>query len=71
MFSCPHCGIYIEVIEMNCKIFRCGIYKKDGTQINSHLSKEECEKLGDTIWGCGGAFCYDEEKKIMVKCDYI
>ena len=70
-FICPHCGIFIDVAEMNCKIFRCGIYKKNGEQIPPHLSKEECDKLGNSIWGCGKPFRYDEEFRKMVICDYI
>lgn len=41
----PDCNIGVEIIEINCAIFRCGIYKNNGTQINPHLSKEECDKL--------------------------
>jgi hypothetical protein len=70
-FSCPHCGILIDVVEMNCKIFRCGIYKRDGKQIPPHLSEEECKQLKESIWGCGKPFCYNEEKRIMVVCEYI
>lgn len=25
---CPHCGIPIQIEQVNCAIFRCGIYKK-------------------------------------------
>ena len=70
-FSCPHCGIMIDVQEMNCKIFRCGIYKKDGKQIPPHLNEEECKILGNTIWGCGKPFCYNEKTRRMEKCEYI
>ncbi len=71
MFECPHCGIPIDVAEMNCKIFRCGIYKCNGEQIPPHLCKDECMKLEGLIWGCGKPFQYNEELKKMVKCDYI
>ena len=27
VISCPHCGQFIEVLALNCRIFRCGIYK--------------------------------------------
>ena len=70
-FSCPNCGILIDVQEMNCKIFRCGIYKKDGKQIDPHLNEEECKRLKGFIWGCGKPFCYSDEKRSMVVCEYI
>lgn len=43
--ECPHCACLIEIIALNCKIFRCGILKKSGEQINQHLSKEQCDDL--------------------------
>ena len=70
-FTCPHCGIMIDVVQMNCKVFRCGIYKSDGKQIPPHLTEEECKALGQTIWGCSNPFLYNEETKKMEKCDYI
>jgi hypothetical protein len=61
--NCPYpdCNIPIEIIEINCAIFRCGIYKdydNYGKQINPHLSKEDCDilKQSDKIWGCGRPF---------------
>jgi hypothetical protein len=86
MICCPYedCNISIEIIEINCAIFRCGIYKNNGTQINPHLSKEECDKLkkNDEIWGCGRPFKLCQESKEsndsseskdikIIPCDYI
>ena len=48
---CPSCGVLIEILEVNCAIFRCGVVKATGEQIPPHASKEEIEKL--EIWGCG------------------
>ena len=31
--TCPHCQQFIEVLELNCKIFRHGIYKKNFTAV--------------------------------------
>ena len=45
LFTCPHCSIMIEITALNCGIFRCGIYKDNGQQINSHMNKEECDKI--------------------------
>jgi hypothetical protein len=71
LLSCPHCGISIEIVELNCGIFRCGIYKATGEQVSPHLSKEGCETLknNDKIWGCCKPFKYEDGK--LVVCDYI
>lgn len=66
--ECPHCKIQIEISEINCGVFRCGIYKDNGQQVPPHMPKEEAEKLGDTIYGCGQPFQYLNGK--LVKCDW-
>lgn len=68
---CPHCGGSVEVLEINCKIFRHGIIKKNGKQMNPHLPKNECDDLfeKDLIWGCGKPFKYDGNKVEI--CEYI
>lgn len=75
--SCPYpdCNITIEIAEINCSIFRCGICKETNKQIEPHLSKEECDKLkhDDKIWGCGRPFQFvtiNETSKLII-CDYI
>ena len=47
MVKCPHCGLYIQILEkeFNCKIFRHGIYKKTFRQIDPHLPKILCDAL--------------------------
>lgn len=67
----PDCNIAIEIIEINCSIFRCGIYKDNGNQIDPHLPKEECDKLkrNDKIWGCGRPFKL--VNRTLVRCEYI
>lgn len=69
--QCPHCEMFIEVLELNCKIFRCGIYKDTYLQIPPHLPKEECDRLfcENLIYGCGRPFIITEN--IPKKCDYI
>ena len=64
---CPHCEVLIEILAVNCAIFRCGILKSTGEQIPPHASKEDIEKLD--IWGCGGPMRLVEGK--MEKCEYI
>jgi hypothetical protein len=68
--SCPHCGGEIQIIELNCKIFRHGFYK-NGKQLNPHASKEECEHAvkKNLVYGCGKPFQIIEGKAI--KCEYI
>ena len=67
--NCPHCGIAIEIEQINCAIFRCGIYKQIGQQIPPHLPKEECDQIKDKIWGCSNPFKYENGKLII--CDYV
>ena len=58
--SCPHCDnlVEINISEINCAIFRHGIYKKNMLQIDPHASKEECDNLvkNNEIYGCGKPF---------------
>ena len=36
LVCCPHCDTTIEIIELNCRIFRCGVLKSTGQQIDPH-----------------------------------
>ncbi len=76
IITCPNCNSYLSITELNCGIFRHGIYKKTNEQINSHLSEEKCNILikNDLIYGCGKPFqiiVQDDENWIVQKCDYI
>ena len=73
--ECPHCDGYVRIEELNCCIFRHGIYKNTNEQIDPHASKEICDALvkNGEIYGCGKPFII---KKInnnyhALKCDYI
>ncbi len=75
--SCPHCQdlILIYKKELNCHIFRHGIYKNNLKQIGPHLKKKTCDRLStnNLIYGCGKPFQIihiDETIKAIV-CDYI
>jgi hypothetical protein len=78
---CPHCfnEVLIYKNEINCAIFRHGIYKHNGEQISPHAPKEECERLfqEEKIFGCGKPFKLvkiidnDIERYIAEICDYI
>ena len=69
--ECPHCKMYIEIIEINCGIFRHGCYKLNNENIPPHLSKIDCEKLviNGIIYGCGKPFKFDG--KNVTICEYI
>ena len=69
LFVCPHCNVMIEITALNCGIFRCGIYKDNGLQINPHMSKEECNNIKNDIYGCGNPFQIINNK--IVKCAWI
>ncbi len=73
--NCPHCEITIEILELNCKIFRCGILKNNLKQIDPHLKKHQCDELKkkDLIFGCGKPFMVDliNNKYECRICDYI
>lgn len=75
IIQCPHCDQSIEVIEANCRIFRCGILKTTFIQINPHLPKNECDKLFNegAIYGCGKPFQLVKQDNLWVPviCDYI
>ena len=75
--SCPHCNLLIEVLQVNCGIFRHGVYRQSNKQIPPHLSKPQCDllKQRDLIWGCGKPFQVFKKENISewqaVICDYI
>jgi len=72
IIQCPHCEQYIEVIELNCRIFRCGIYKKTNIQVDPHLNEVSCNdlKTKDLIYGCGKPFQILHDGAVVV-CGYI
>lgn len=77
IIECPHCKQTIEIIEINCGIFRHGAYKETGKQIDPHMSKEDCDALviKGLIYGCGRPFrivgSSDNSNIIIEICDYI
>jgi hypothetical protein len=75
IIQCPHCDQSIEVIEINCRIFRCGISKITFKQIDPHLPKVECDRLFEEghIYGCGKPFqlVQKDDLWVAVVCDYI
>lgn len=74
--QCPHCKGTVEVAEVNCAIFRHGILKRTGNQMDPHTPKKQCDELFtlDRIWGCGKPFKviqWPDGSLIAVKCEYI
>lgn len=75
IIECPHCKQYVIIEQINCAIFRHGIYKNNLQQINPHMPKIECEELknNDLIYGCSKPFRLDKKNDIWIalECDYI
>lgn len=70
-FECPHCSLWIQVQknEINCSIFRHGVFKNTMEQIPPHSSKDFCDRTIGTIYGCGKPFKIINNR--VEKCDYI
>ena len=73
--KCPTCNEYIELEKLNCRIFRHGIFKVNGKQINPHAPKNECDFYinQQLIYGCGRPFIVIQENNTFIAkhCDYI
>ena len=74
---CPHCFDPILIEQLNCCIFRHGVVKSTGQQVDPHLSKELCEHYirNQMIFGCGKPFRITLDPKIHTYqaniCEYI
>ena len=75
VYKCPHCGIQCitAINEVNCKIFRCGIFKETYNQINPHAPKPECDAyvLQNRIYGCAKPYIIDINNMLVFPCDYV
>jgi len=76
IIDCPHCKCPMEIVQLNCRIFRHGILRANGAQINPHSSKELCDYYvaNDKIYGCGKPFKIEKTSNnefVAVICDYI
>jgi hypothetical protein len=75
IINCPHCSIPILIEELNCLIFRHGVFIKTNEQISPHASKLECDYYinNKLIFGCGKPFKIIKvnNKLIPEICDYI
>jgi hypothetical protein len=72
---CPHCESYIEIEQLNCRIFRHGIFRATGKQIDPHSSKEKCDYYvaNSLIYGCGKPFMIERsgDEYLPSICNYI
>jgi hypothetical protein len=42
---CPYCQESVLIEKLNCCIFRHGVIKQTGKQMDPHLCKEKCDHL--------------------------
>jgi hypothetical protein len=72
---CPHCNDFILIEELNCCIFRHGVFIKNNKQMDQHASEELCNYYikKKKIYGCGKPYqiIIQDEKYIAIKCEYI
>jgi len=63
IFECPQCAelLTVERKDVNCRVFRHGVYKSTLQAIDPHTPKDECERLMSEgrIYGCGKPFFFD------------
>ena len=77
IINCPHCSeaVQINILEINCAIFRHGVYKDTIEPIPPHSCKEYCDALveRDFIYGCGKPFklLIENNEYTAEICDYI
>ena len=78
IFQCPNCNhdVIVDKRDINCCIFRHGIFKNNFQQIPPHSSENMCKKYieNDQIYGCGLPFQINfisETNYEVIKCDYI
>jgi hypothetical protein len=76
LVTCPHCQGTVEILEINCAIFRHGIYKRTGRQLPPHAPKSECDAAAaqGLLNGCGKPFRIQANANHgydAVACDYI
>ena len=79
--ECPHCGDPILIEKLNCCIFRHGVFKENGSQMDPHTPKKLCDYYveKELIIGCGKPFKIiknvnsknDDDKFVAIICDYI
>jgi len=74
--QCPHCFEYVCIDEVNCGIFRHGVYKHTMLPVDPHATYDQCQViiLSDTCFGCVKPFRLEKNSLNVVtavKCGYI
>ena len=73
--ECPHCNDLVEIVKINCGIFRHGVFKETENQLSPHAPKIICDKVFDQglIYGCGKPFELTNinGNYVAIKCPYI
>jgi len=73
--KCPHCLQYITVDprEINCGVFRHGVYRSNFQQMDPHAQKKICDDLyaNNQIYGCGRPLRFVQATGKFDVCDYI
>lgn len=76
LITCPHCSQLVEIEQVNCSIFRHGVFKENGEQVHPHAPKVSCLQwiVEDKIYGCCKPFRLNQKidgSYVAEKCDYI
>ena len=74
--ECPHCKECVVIERLNCHIFRHGVLRETGKQMDPHAPKEVCHELSknNQIFGCGKPFKVVKKEDgtyISEICEYI
>lgn len=76
--ACPHCDMLMELPhqEINCAIYRHGVLKATGQQMDPHAPKALCDHLARNglIYGCGKPFRVVKNRTgglTVERCGYV
>jgi len=74
--ECPHCKECVVIEKLNCHIFRHGVLRETGKQMDPHAPKNVCDELvaNNQIFGCGKPFKMVKKEDgmyISEICEYI
>ena len=67
VIDCPYCGLPIEIISFNCRIYRHGYFKKNMRQLGQHIKESTVDNLlkqNNIIPPCGRQFKIHEDGRI-------
>lgn len=67
ILECPWCGVLVEIIEINCGIFRHG-NDMAGNQLPPHADEAFCLANNDPAKGCGKPIRLTENT--LIKCGF-